>query len=395
MKRLLAVALLPLVLAGCGVALGGEPYGWLEGRPSRPTVSTRAVQLRWRRRLTTVGESAYIPLERASAALDPVRDRVYIGTSDGRLHALTGAGTRIYAYDARSAIAASPVLDVDADELYIATEGGVLHRLRASSGALGWRSDIGGAVTQTPVLAPDAAYVVTDADAVLAFERATGEALWRVRRDPTDGEHVARHAGIALVDGVIYVAVTEGTVLALDAGDGALLWERDTAVDLDLSPDGPPRFADVDTTPVVVGDVVFVASFAGGLYALERASGSVLYRDERLTGITDIVRVGDDQLILASGEEGVVLYDHREQAVRWQTMAARGAPGRAVVVGDLVLVGETRGSFVTLALRDGQELGRFDAGHGFAARASVASGRGFVLSNGGSLLAFALPGAPR
>ena len=58
----------------------------------------------------------------------------------------------------------------------------------------------------------------------------------------------------------------------------------------------------------------------------------------------------------------------------------------------LVLFGESQGGFITLSLTTGRELGRIETGHGFTARAAVADGRGFVLTDGRVLLAFALPG---
>jgi len=64
-----------------------------------------------------------------------------------------------------------------------------------------------------------------------------------------------------------------------------------------------------------------------------------------------------------------------------------------VIAGDLVLFGESQGGFITLDLGSGQELGRIESQHGFSASAAVADGRGFILGNGGTLFAFALPGA--
>ena len=66
-----------------------------------------------------------------------------------------------------------------------------------------------------------------------------------------------------------------------------------------------------------------------------------------------------------------------------------------MVAGDLVLFGESQGGFVTLDLSSGQELGRFESQHGFTATPAIADGRGFVLGNGGTLFAFALPGTRR
>jgi outer membrane protein assembly factor BamB len=388
------LSLIAILATACGSGfLGAESYDWLEGGGQHGRVNGRAVQLRWRHQLRPSNEGAWTPVERASAALDPRRDRVYVGSSAGELWAFSAGGQRVYSYDAGGGIGARPALDARRDELYVATDDGVLHRLRASSGELVWREELGGAVTQPPILTPDAVYVVTDNDIVIALAREDGEALWRYRRDAPEGFYVSQHAGITMTDRFLLTAFTAGVVVALDPADGSLQWERDTAAELEAGPDGSPRFADVDTTPVVIGDTAYIASFAGGLYALEVESGTVRWRDETLTGIIGITPAGERLLVMASGDLGVVCFDRIDREILWRKRLPRGAPGEIVVAQDLVMFGESQGGFVTLALQSGRELGRIETGHGFTAPASVVAGRGFVVSNGGSLLAFALPGA--
>lgn len=394
MGRALAalLALLALTLGGCGV-LGDAGMGGIDGSGPGRNPNGRAVALRWRQQLTPDYEGAYIPVERGAAALDPAHDRVYVGSSAGDLWALSVAGTRIYSYDAGGGIMAQPALDVDADQLFVATEDGVLHMLTASSGELRWRAEVGGAVSQPPLLTDDAVYVISDSDVLTAFSREDGEALWRYRRDAPEGFFVSHHAGLTLAGGKLLTGFTAGVIVALDPSDGSLLWERDTSVELEPGAEGAPRFADVDTTPVVIGDTVYAASFAGGLYALDLESGSVEWRDEALTGVIGIQRAGPQLLVLSSGDLGVVCIDRFDRSIVWRKRIPRGAPAEPIVARDLVLVGESQGGFVTLALESGRELGRFETGHGFSAPASVADGRGFILSNGGTLYAFALPGA--
>lgn len=389
--RRAALAASLLAAAGCG-QIGTTGLGWIDGRDAVDRdPSTRTVQLRWRHRLADVSRESFVPVERARAALDPTNDRIYVGSSAGQLHAMSAMGGQIYSYDAGGGIAAEPAIDASRDELYVATEDGVVHRLTASSGVVAWRRDVGGAVSQTPLLTPDAIYLVTDNDIVIALDRDDGEPLWRYRRDAPEGFYVSEHAGLTLVDGHLLAAFTAGVVVSLDPSDGALRWERDTAADLEPGPDGPPRFADVDTTPVVVEGVVYVASFAGGLYALELESGSVLWRDEELTGVIGITRATRRLLLLSSGDLGMLCIDRTDRRILWRRRLPRGAPGRSVVAGDLVLFGESRGGFVTVDLGTGAELGRFESQHGFSATPTVADGRGFVLGNGGTLYAFALP----
>ena len=183
---------------------------------------------------------------------------------------------------------------------------------------------------------------------------------------------------------------SDGTIAALDVTDGSVLWERATDVDIETSEGGAPVFTDVDTTPVIIDDTLYVASFHGGLYALSPSNGSVLWREPEQTTITSITAVGD-RLLVASADRGLEVMQPETREVLWSRRAERGAPTTPVVSAQgLVLVGDSQGSFVALAMQSGQELGRLDGGNGFSAPAGVSHDIAMVLSNGGDALCLSL-----
>jgi outer membrane protein assembly factor BamB len=345
--------------------------------------------LRWVRRLAPELEGPFMPIERAVAALDPEGDRIYIGSSSGNLWAFDGRGAQVWMYHTDSGIGSQPLLDAARDELFVAIDDGRLHALTASTGALRWTTEIGGAVGRTPVATDDAVYVMTDADVLVAFDRATGEALWRYRREAPEGFYITEHAGILMMDHRLVTGFTDGAVLCLDSRDGSVLWTRDTIAEMPATTDDDGlRFTDVDTTPVVVGDGLFVASFAGGLYRLDPRNGTILWHREELSGVTGIAAAPGGTLVLSSGDLGLVGIVALTGERRWTTEIVHGAPTPPVVIGDLVVVGESEGGLVAFASSDGHEVDRIQDGHGFAAQPSIASGRGAALSNTGRLFVF-------
>jgi outer membrane protein assembly factor BamB len=377
------------IVAGCG---GGFDSGDFFGGTPRAYAGPGSVRMLWTHRITPDGgalfSSDYTPVERAGVALDPTHDRIYVGSTAGTLYALRANGGRIYGYDARGAIESRPALDVRKNELYFATEQAVIHALAASTGELRWRVPTGGPIRNTPVLTEDAVYVVGDTDIVTAHARRDGEVLWTYKRDAPEGYSITGHAGLARTDGFLITAFTDGNVVALDLADGTVKWERDTSVEVESGPGGRPTFVDVDTTPLVVGETVYIASFAGGLYALDAGSGTVLYHDEARTGIVGIARAGD-LLIASSADEGVLCLtlDGAHRRV-WAHPIERGAASQPVIAGQNVLVAVSQGPFLALSLATGDEVSRFEAGYGFTASASVQDGIGFVVANGGSVYAF-------
>jgi outer membrane protein assembly factor BamB len=357
-------------------------FGWIDGskRSSGP-----GVHMRWVQELAA-SSTAYIPVEQASPGVDSMNGRVYAGSTQGVLWAMTADGRRLYHYDAQAAIEAQPTVDAARGELYVVTVRGTLFAMRGSDLSQRWKVELGTSVSKPGLLSQDALYVVTDNDAVLALSRADGSVLWRYHREPHEGFAIAGHAGLSIAAGKLLTGFGDGTVVALDAGDGRLLWEVDTAADIEDLESGR-SFVDVDTTPVIVGDKVYVASFAAGLFGLELATGTVHAHEGGLKGVTSITATRD-ALLVSSAELGVLCLELPDLSLRWRRKIDRGAPGQAEVRGDGVYVAESLGALLTLALADGKELGRIETGHGVTAPVTIEGRRGYMLSNAGVLYAF-------
>ncbi|MCA9530302.1 MAG: PQQ-like beta-propeller repeat protein [Myxococcales bacterium] len=384
-------------VTGC-TTTGASSYGWLEGRnPAyQRALPTGEVQVRWARDLdsiflhTSLYKGLYVPVEPARAALSATLDRIYVGTRAGTLYAFTSRRREVFRYDAGAGIEAAPAVDSARGELYLADASGAVHALDAQTGKRLWRVDGVGGVGNAPVLTADAVYIVTENDRVVALSRKDGSALWTYRREPHAGFSVAGHAGLTLSEGRLLTGFTDGVVAALDASDGSVLWETDTSVDVPDRGGVAARLVDVDTTPVVVGGSVYVASFDGGLYTLSFSNGTVEARDAARTGVTGIT-ASRRWLILASAQTGLTVLDRADGKVYWARTLPAGAPTDAVVTRrGVVLVGQSRGSLIGFELDTGREVGRIESGNGFAAAAVADGAVGAVLTNGGRLLVLAL-----
>jgi outer membrane protein assembly factor BamB len=343
------------------------------------------VLVRWALDIAPAWGGNYIPVDQAAPGVDAAHDRLYVGSTTGVLWALSGSGKRLHHYDAGASIEAQPVVDPERGELYVCTVRGTVLALRSEDLSLRYKVETAASISQGGLLSRDALYVVTDTDLVLALSRADGSVLWRYRREPREGFSIAGHAGLSMAGTKLLAAFGDGTVAALDAGDGRLLWSVDTSADIEEI--DSRHFVDVDTTPTVVGDIVYVASFSGGLFGLELSSGTIRAHETVLKGVTAITAT-QDALLVSSAERGVLCLDLPDLTLRWQRKIERGAPGRAEAHGDGVYVAESLGALLTLALADGRELGRLETGHGVTAPPIIEGRHGFMLSNAGRLYAF-------
>jgi outer membrane protein assembly factor BamB len=383
--------LMPLLTATAACGLGGTGADFGHYDQTTRATSGPAMHVRWTRQLAPESSGfsgAYLPVERAAAALDLEHRRLFVGSSQRKLVAFSSIGQELWSYLAESSIESAPTLDAARNELYLTTAAGHVHCLSADSGQLRFDVDLGAAISQVGVLSDDALYLVTDSDGVFALSRKDGSTLWRYQREPRAGLKITGHAGLLSTEQRIITGFSDGSVVALSKGDGRALWVVDTTLDLVDSAQADLGFVDVDTTPVRVGDAVYVASFSAGLYALRVQDGTALHHNANLTGVTSLA--ADDRMIsLVSAEQGVVCYELPDMSVRWShTAHIRGAANHVRLHDRMLFVTESLGALLALSISDGRELGRLQTEHGFSAEPTLLARQGAIVGNAGIVYAF-------
>ena len=178
-----------------------------------------------------------------------------------------------------------------------------------------------------------------------------------------------------------------GEIIVLDAIDGSVIWERDLAEDVSLvSPgSGNAPLLDVDTTPVVDGESVYVSSLAGGLYALDLLDGSVKWRRPDIEKVTGLA-LDSGILFVSRTPTGISAVDARDGSILWNRRFSSGVLTTPVIHGDILLIADSEGGLYAVRQGDGELLQQIKTGEGFSSPPAVSGSRGFILSNGGTLL---------
>lgn len=365
-----------------------------EGRQATREVGPGHLRFRW----IYEGESVrsvqnYVPVARSVPALNPKDDRIYVGTVTGELWVLNSGGGRLKRRVLGSAMDSEILYDATEQALYFGSEDGYLYALDAKTLNTLWRTKVGAAVRKKPLLTNRAVFVVTEQDVVLSIDRNGGAIIWRYAREPVGGLQVAGRAGLAFVNGLVLTAFADGNAVCLKASDGKVIWDFDTSDDVPEPVEGAPAFIDVDTTPTVVADKVYIASAAGGLYAINLRDGTAGWRNPALTGISAITYDPKHELLIfASADHGLFAMREFDKTIVWKTISNfRGLASQPILIGkDSFLVGESRGGLVIRSLSDGKELARIDTGQaeGFSSPPAVMSGRGVAVANTGAVLGF-------
>lgn len=347
--------------------------------------------------------------ERGQPEIDVAHRRVFVGSSDGGLYAVRAEdGTVLWRFETLGAVQSEPLYDPATDTVYFGSNDGALYRVRASDGKLVYRFMTNAEVARRPLLRDGTLYVVNANDTLIAIDAATGAMRWHQHRTPAFGMEIAGYAGAALGSDKVYTAFSDGGVMAYDLKTGAEQWPLvDLAAEAEQSAGGePPKFLDVDTTPIVdhikSGEVVYVAGYAGGVFALDAGDGSRAWANEKALGVTELalweqpahrpegaagpVVPARKVLVAASGLTGLWGIDPEDGRTIWRRNLPEGGVTAPVPVAGALLVGTTRYGIFLFSPLDGAMIDGIDTGGGIAMTPAAYGRRAYVMTNGGALL---------
>ena len=391
------------LLAGCR-ALGSGAHPDLPPFVQRPNGALNVIyQVPVLAQSRLVGE----PYERGQAEIDHEHQRVFVGSSDRGLYALDAAdGTVLWRFETLGFVQCAPLYDPVEDVVYFGSNDGALYKVFAKNGRLLWRFMTNAEVARRPVLYDGVLYVANANDTILALDPHSGELRWHQHRTPAMGMEVAGYSGITVFRDKLYSGFSDGTVLAFDPRTGAERWQPvDLAAEVEAQTGEAPRYLDVDTTPVPdtlhSGPVVYVASYAGGVFALDAETGTQIWPNPGVLGVSELVLWSQPAsvnppaqarklLLAASGTSGLWALNPETGAEVWRRALPSGGVSAPVPFAGTLLVSTTRLGVFLISPLGGDLIDGIHMADGSAMTPAADGSRAFVLTNGGSLLALSV-----
>lgn len=270
--------------------------------------------------------------------------------------------------------------------LLLGTYNAEIIALSTEDGSERWRRQVSSEVLSPPQT-NGRTVVVQSFDGVLtALDHETGEERWNY--ESTMPLLTVRGSSTPLVVGpTVYTGFANGKVLALQTDDGLLIWEQRVAI-----PQGRSeleRMVDVDASPLLVGNILFVVSYQGDLMALSRATGRPLWA-QPASSLNDL-SAGLGKVYLTNVESGIKAYDINSGQLAWENeqllrrkLTAPAAFQRYLAVGD-----EEGGYLHLLSQSDGEIVARRRIDRaGLRSPMLVVGDVLYVYSNDGKLAAF-------
>jgi outer membrane protein assembly factor BamB len=395
-----AVVALVATSAGCqSVGAGANPEVplWVHRASGSMQVQyTRSVLARSRE----IGE----PYERGGVEIDSARRRIFAGSRDNGMYALQAQdGSVLWRYETLGPVQSEALYDAREDALYFGSNDGALYKLNATTGALSWRFSTGAEISRRVVLKDGVVYAVNANDTVIAINAKSGAMVWNQHRPPALGMEVAGYAGPLVWRGLVFSAFSDGTVTAFDARTGDERW---APVDLSAAAEQTlgelPTYLDVDTTPVadVIEEqpVVYVASYEGGVFALNAETGARAWSNTQVRGASELflweqpahpARGGGPDvparklIIVSTGTTGLWGLEPESGNEVWHRAVPDGGTSRPVPLLGALMFSTTRQGLYLLSPLDGRVIDGIHTGEGFSMAPAAYGERAFIVSNAG------------
>ena len=377
--RPLLVVLLVSGLSACSMFSSDEEVV----RTPKPLqdIKDEAVQLTevWSRSIGKGVEARYehlVPVVDGSA--------VYVVDAQGAVSALDRqTGKEIWSRKLEG-IRVGGGLNVSNDMILLGTLEGEVIALSEKDGSDLWKTRVSSEVLSVPVTDGSVVVVKSIDDKLTALDAKTGKSLWT--QDTLQPALTLRGSSAPVIEReAVFSGYSNGDAKAFRLENGAPLWSSRVS-----APKGSTeleRMVDIDSTPLIVGDTLFVASYQGNVAGLDLYSGRVRWSKE-VSSYSPLAE-GFGSLYVTDQDSFVSSLDQRTGASSWRQegLQYRGLTAPATF-SSYVVVGDYQGYIHLLSQVDGSLSGRFKAGSSpIRAQPQVDGDMLYVLNTSGKLMA--------
>lgn len=409
-SRPTAVLLGGAPVAAAALALAPATMSCSAGWGTETATRDAAIDVRVRRSIVAASKHRGGSFETGQPELNIPHARVYVGSSDWGLYSINAAsGQSVWRFQTLGPVQSRPLYDANEDTVYFGSDDGALYKVRAKDGRLLWRLDSNAEVTQKPVLADGIIYITNANDTLLALDSQTGAIQWHQHRAPSAGLEIAGYAGPLVWKDKVYTAFSTGIVSAFDANTGVERWQPvDLTAEAEQITGELPQYFDVDTTPVAdegsEGSVVYVASYAAGVYALDAETGALVWSNPDISGVTELTlwtgrgpSGGTRKLLYAaSGTSGIWALDPEERGETvWHQALPEGGVSRPIPVSGVLMVSSTTYGLFLFSPLTGKVIDGLNNADGFTMTPAAYGTRAFVVSNEGFFYGLRVAVGPR
>jgi outer membrane protein assembly factor BamB len=307
---------------------------------------------------------------------------IVFGSQDTNVYALDEAtGMLLWRFDCSGKPRAAAI---SGGMVYITTYDGEIYALDRKDGELLWAQRTRIDSLSSPKIVGGKLFI-SSREVVQVFDALSGNVLWTYQLPYNKAWPPDLTAAAAIHDGKVFVSSEYGDVYALDEASGGLVWKTELVKDK-----GALVYPEVFYSPAAAYGKLFVSG-RPGLYVFDEASGRILWDKVNPSKyrFRSLAVAGD--LVFVSARNGrIYAFEEKTGEIRWERKCP--GPTTPVVSGDKLVYACADKTLSIIDRATGSVLWSYtleDEGTGgFVAQPTVANGKIFLPSYDGKLYVF-------
>jgi outer membrane protein assembly factor BamB/tRNA A-37 threonylcarbamoyl transferase component Bud32 len=267
---------------------------------------------------------------------------LYVGCYDNNLYALNAAdGKFLWKYAADGGIVSRPL--VYENNLFFCSEDQRLHVITARTGKVVWTYFSNGRIYSSPRIADGHVFFGSDDHDLHAVNVTSGRAAWMFSTD------APIHSTPLVVNEMIYFGNEAGTFYAVNFR-GEMKWRFQAKRAVTSSP-----------TMDAKGQVIYFASLDGTLYALDARNGWVIWKFRLGKGSISSPAIADDMVFIGAADGFIYCVDARTAREVWRFRTEDQVSSSPTVFKDSIYCGSVDGAMYCLEYRTGRLRWKFES----------------------------------
>jgi len=269
-------------------------------------------------------------------------DSIYLASRNGEVKSISPENGKTMwqvKLDSGQATRLSGGITASNSSLYIGSENGVIYAIDAKTGETTWTSQVAGEVLSSPAVDAGLVIVNTSDGNLVALDQNTGKQRWTIVSEVPNLTLRGDSSPVALSGGVFW-GTSSGRLAAAISSHGQMIWQQTVGI-----PKGATeieRLVDVDSSPLVIGGILYSIGYNGQLIAVDLRSSKVSWKrpyssasDMATDGGRLFIVADHDHLVAVDSRSGLEIWTNKQLENRLLT--------NPVVINGYLVVGDSEG----------------------------------------------------
>jgi outer membrane protein assembly factor BamB len=302
-------------------------------------------------------------------------DKVVVAFGSGKLLVLDKIkGKKIWEITLAHTIDAAPV--IENNYIYLGDIDGNFYKIDLANGAIKWTYKIEASVDTKALVSHDNVYFVDSEDTLVSLDKNTGAFQWHYK-NPDHSKSVTKgNSSPVIYENNLYIGFSNGFLASINTTNGEEIWAR--RVHSSFS------FNDIDAEISVNGDFLYVPSFEGGIYKINKNQGSIVWQVNEAAGIRKPI-ILDNILYVASISNNIYAIDSLDGAIKWKYKHNQDAILSGLIIFKNIIIFGDKENDLSIITKQGEFINHYPVGSGVSGEITNENNFIYFISNFGNV----------